>query len=778
MNIAKNRSRYVKVLSKSLFAKTFMALLVISLSLVILTGLYTHFYVLKNLDTEIEKLERRKLNETISTMSMLFGEMKKLSINHAMNSNIVRFAYMPRDMISKRQQEVKNIQELFSSSINSSNYIRSIFVYYEKNDYVMDYSSPMNLSTYYDTGWHDLYMEMDASFNVLETRKVFDRNNPSRNIYNNIITFITKIPFDTDSKEGALLLNIDEKMVSDLLKNITYGDPSSLAFLVDREGTILSSNNEEYVFGNIKDLIDLPEIYMQESSGNFGLNIDNMKMISYFETFDYNEWRLFYIVSENKIFERSVYIKYLNIIIFSALLLLMILLSLIMSTRLYTPIKNIITNIKKTSPSADDNISDVSIIQNSIKTLLDNNRFLEQQLADNKVYMKEIYLNQLITGKMFNRKEILKRAEFFDYNLEYDFFKVSVLKYDALTINSLSIKELELQKLSIIHTTENVFKELNISADCSQDSDDNILILLKLHDTMDINEVDAIIEQALEETKKSIEDILGISVSVGIGRRYDDISNIGVSYKEAIEAASCRFIKDDDVVVSYADIIGSETEKLYYPADTEQKIISLVKLNDYDKAVTTLNDMIEDIMRHNKNFQHIETCLTNLSGIVKRCIFELNLNNEEEFKNDDSFTFSINNFKNVSRFSEWISSKLRLIIEFRIDQQKDHSKSFVNEVKEYIEENFRKELSLMSVAEQFKYSSSYFCKVFKEKTGTSFWEYVSTVRIEKSKELLAHTGNSIEQIAEMVGYNNRFSYIRTFKKQVGLTPGEFRSKMN
>ena len=50
------------------------------------------------------------------------------------------------------------------------------------------------------------------------------------------------------------------------------------------------------------------------------------------------------------------------------------------------------------------------------------------------------------------------------------------------------------------------------------------------------------------------------------------------------------------------------------------------------------------------------------------------------------------------------------------------------------------------------------------------------IRIEKSKALLSETNKSIEQIAGLVGYNNRFSYIRTVKKYVAITPGEYRAK--
>ena len=662
MNIANFWLKHAKALSNSLFIKFFMAFIVISLSLVVIIGTYTHFYILKNLDIEIEKFERKKINETINTMNVLFGEMQKLSVNHAMNSNIIRFVHIPRGFISQKQLEVKNIQELLSSSINSSNYIKSISIYYEQNGYVLDYSGPMTLSSYYDKGWYEAYSNMEVPSAILNTRKVNDRNSMSDNSYNNIITFITRLPYDIDTKEGAIILNVDERIVSDLLKNITLGYDKAIACLVNNEGIILSSNKEDYIYKNILEVINIPNNYTNLNSGSFRIKTNNSKMISYFETSKFNQWKLFYTVPENKIFEKSTYIKYLNIIIFAALLLLMVIVSFIFSSRLYNPIRKIIYSIKKTTYVNDENLSDVSMIQNSIKTLLDNNQTLEKQLNDHKILMREIFLSQLISGKLFNRSEIKNRADFFMLNLDYDFFKVAVLKNNTMVINSLSIEELELQKISLINIVDTVFNGLKFEVICSQDSDDNILILLKLYSVDEINEVDAIIEHALEEIKESIEEFLNISVSIGIGRRYNDISNIGVSYKEAIEALSYKFLKDDDAVISYTDIGGNSTENLYYPIEMEQKIISLIKLNDYDKTIPILNDMLGDIMERNKSFQHIEVCLSNISGIIERCIFELNINSREVFKKDDAFTFSIDKFRNIQQFTEWISSKFRIII--------------------------------------------------------------------------------------------------------------------
>lgn len=777
MKIANFFRKYTKSISKSLFLKFFLAYTVVSLVMVILIGSYTRFYILENLDAEIEKFERKKINETLSTMDLLFGEMKKVSISHAINTKSLHFAYLPRNMVTERQAEVKIVQELLANTMNSSNYIKNIAIYYEKNNYMLDYGSLMDLPYYYDRAWYDQYATMKGSFTILDTRKVKGRSSNENSVtYDNIITFMTKIPYGNDSREGAILLNVDEKIISDLLRNITQGDDKALAFIVNEQGAIVSSNQSGYLYRNLSDILETPLARMNTNSGSFKLTFDGTKMLSYYDNFGTNNWKLFYVVSENTMFKKSVNMRNITVITLAVLMLLMTAISLLFSFKLYDPIKRIINNIKKMSAVSDDNLSDVSMIQSEIKTLLDNNQSLEKQLGENKILVREAFLNQLITGKLFNKAEISSKAEYFAVKLNYDYYKVAVFQLDSFYSYEADMHTTEFNKVTLVNMVERVFGNLNIDVNCTQDTNDNILLLMKLKAVEDINEKDALIEQTLEDIQYTLFDFLNLSVSIGIGRTQTSVSDIGLSCKEAIDVLQYKFLKGDTPVISYTDIAGDKADALYYPLEMEQKLIMLINLCDYDKTIQLLNEMLDKILDYNKSYHNIEVCLSNMTGIVQRCIFEFNYNIKDVFNENDYLNMKADSFKNIQQFREWISHKFRKIIEYHMDQQKGNTKSLVSDIKGYIDENYTQEISLVSVASHFNYNSSYLCKTFKEKTGISFWEYVSKIRIEKSKALLSDTNKSIEQIAEMVGYNNRFSYIRTFKKYVAFTPGEYRTK--
>jgi AraC-like DNA-binding protein len=103
-------------------------------------------------------------------------------------------------------------------------------------------------------------------------------------------------------------------------------------------------------------------------------------------------------------------------------------------------------------------------------------------------------------------------------------------------------------------------------------------------------------------------------------------------------------------------------------------------------------------------------------------------------------------------------------------QQRNAEPPVITRAKEYINEHQGDDLSLGEVAKAVNTSTYYFCKMFKKATGINFTDYVSRVRIEKSKNLLLNPNLRVSEIAFEVGF-------RVFKKILGQSPTEYRSQL-
>ncbi len=101
----------------------------------------------------------------------------------------------------------------------------------------------------------------------------------------------------------------------------------------------------------------------------------------------------------------------------------------------------------------------------------------------------------------------------------------------------------------------------------------------------------------------------------------------------------------------------------------------------------------------------------------------------------------------------------------------------ITKAKQYITEHHSEDLSLSQVAKYVHTSVFYFCKLFKRTTGVNFTEFVSRIRIEKSKNLLLNRNLRISEIAYEVGFQSLTHFNRTFKNIVGESPTEYRGHL-
>ena len=110
-------------------------------------------------------------------------------------------------------------------------------------------------------------------------------------------------------------------------------------------------------------------------------------------------------------------------------------------------------------------------------------------------------------------------------------------------------------------------------------------------------------------------------------------------------------------------------------------------------------------------------------------------------------------------------------------QQDNSEPPVISRAKEYIQEHQTENLRLGHVAKAVNTSTFYFCKMFKKSTGINFTDYLSRVRIEKSKNLLLNPNLRVSEIAFEVGFQSLTHFNRVFKKILGQSPTEYRAQL-
>lgn len=100
----------------------------------------------------------------------------------------------------------------------------------------------------------------------------------------------------------------------------------------------------------------------------------------------------------------------------------------------------------------------------------------------------------------------------------------------------------------------------------------------------------------------------------------------------------------------------------------------------------------------------------------------------------------------------------------------------LNIAKEYIDNNYDKDLTLTQVAKYIFLSDSYFAHSFKDKFGISPKSYILKVRIEAAKEYLENTDIKVAEVAKLVGFSSQQRFNDIFRKHEDVTPLTYRQK--
>ena len=115
---------------------------------------------------------------------------------------------------------------------------------------------------------------------------------------------------------------------------------------------------------------------------------------------------------------------------------------------------------------------------------------------------------------------------------------------------------------------------------------------------------------------------------------------------------------------------------------------------------------------------------------------------------------------------------------FSGDTEHKTPEQVAEEIMQYLQHHYNEEINLNQIASQLHYSSSYLTKIYQQKYNTTPSKFITALRMSHARQYLLHNPElSIKQLGELVGYHDQGYFSRTFKKQTGLSPFDFRESL-
>lgn len=394
---------------------------------------------------------------------------------------------------------------------------------------------------------------------------------------------------------------------------------------------------------------------------------------------------------------------------------------------------------------------------------------LEQQ--NQRLYREQLIM-EIAHGKGFDvlTKDMNTLNEQYKYEFIPGFFTIVIVKADGLNFEEKTESSFLYEKIqqSLSFAFAPVMQEMQGTM-----LDNGTYIFLFNYEN-EYAEIESQIHRLLNQMLLQKDVFKKLHLTIGLGKRVNCLVEVGKSYETAYLAIKDRILVGTDRIIEGKEKIVVQDYKDYF-LHTVRELENVVENLD-DKRISDIIQEWGTALSKDKeiNGYQIEQ---SAKALVNSYLLSMQKNNYTLDEDDNllkDFMKSIENCISLGEIQELLSGTLeQSLSEYRHKRALSGSKP-IRDAKEYIRNNLAGNLTIQEVSEYVGYSSAHFSVRFKQECGITFSDYVMESRIEKSKELLKNTRETIESIAAAVGYSDVKSFTKNFKKYTEVKPSQYR----
>ncbi len=391
---------------------------------------------------------------------------------------------------------------------------------------------------------------------------------------------------------------------------------------------------------------------------------------------------------------------------------------------------------------------------------------LKKQLEQNLPFLREKLFNELIQGG-FDPLLISERLAYFGIKINEAGYRAAVIEVEDILQEEFKDQEHKLiNKMRCLDYVQRFFEEdtyVNVFYDNSQR-----VVILCNEDSIDLGE-------CCENIKSMLINRLKCFVNIGIGDRRNSIEKIYLSYREACDAISYKFVVGKNQIVSFSDIWNVSGEKTGLDNERLERFGFYMKSGLSEKAMEIIDSALSEPEARITSLEQARVIACNLLSVILNIMIESGIGQKDVFKDNSQPFENIFKIDTLPDIKEFLKNVISIVTQSINSLQGKKARKILQDVKEHIDSNYTDaNLSLSEVSKKFYLNLSYLSRIFKEETGQTFVEYLMKLRMEKAIKLLGETDLMVYQIAEKVGINDSHYFSICFKKYTGVSANDYR----
>ena len=396
---------------------------------------------------------------------------------------------------------------------------------------------------------------------------------------------------------------------------------------------------------------------------------------------------------------------------------------------------------------------------------------LKGAYLSNRPLLRGRFLNSLLRGN--ERLDSLEeKMEELDISLPGCFYNTAIVEGDDLSpfLSQYSDVRDELALFSIYNITQELVEQTG--AGVAFQGMDERTILIFSGDSKE--ELAKRMEDILAEVQQTVQKLLLIETTVGVGEAVLGLGLLNQSFEKAKSAMELKFLMGGNQIL-HSEPLDARAGTLFIDVPKwADRVVLAVKAGNEAEIEQIVREFAQEIrnlyIRRNRSIMYVQNLLLTVVNTVT-------LTEEKENQIVQEEKELMNRIYSYEHLTDMATDVIDLFcrISGLLNEQRDsYGKKQALLALEYIEKNYmNSDINLNSVCNYLAMSTSYFSTLFKSYTGETFIEALTKKRMEKAKALLENTSMKAYEVAGEVGFGDPHYFSIAFKKATGKTPTEY-----
>ncbi|MCD8151149.1 MAG: response regulator [Clostridiales bacterium] len=385
----------------------------------------------------------------------------------------------------------------------------------------------------------------------------------------------------------------------------------------------------------------------------------------------------------------------------------------------------------------------LSAVKKSQQQIISSRR--QETMAQNELaFLKDQLLQEMACSSV--TQTTLDKVK--EYGLSFQVYYIAAFQLEQRSSEITQLKDL------IIHQGKNSY--------CFRYN--NLILSIYYQDSLE-----AVIENC-QEIIQIAKAVYALPVSAAISQQHHGAEEFQVATSEAIHVLPLNFYSTSDITVFDCQ----NNQAAYLP--TTEIALSIYDLenallkHNFEQASSILDKLFIDLQSNFVDSAEAKNICSQIYFLSLRVLFKAQM-----MLPDEDYLNKIRHSSDIFQLEEITRDLLKSIFDTLTSKEQSYS-PYIRSAISYIQEHLSESVSLESIARYAHVNESYLSRTFRKECGYSITEYITTLRMEKAKELLADNRILTYEVSAQVGIQDSSYFSQLFKKHAGMSPKEYRNQ--